>query len=800
MIIKLTINPEQSPQIKHFTQDEIIIGSKEQDHVDLSLEFEELNPSSLKIVKKDQKYILQNLNNDPFVTLNGLPFGRKALQNFDLIQIGKTLIRFETEIPPLGLLENEEDLYETQEDPVLELSSTENIPAKEENSQTSPDPEKWITKIDEQLEKLTEKKEKNHSEQLDIDSLFSEVEKLDHKEIESQMAEIPTPMIPENSLKNYTLTEFDDECENWVQEKEIENCEEQSPEEIKKPFSWKVWIWMLLVTSSLCALLATYYYLTIYNQSYDEELSAAESIADIAMALKYAQINHIKPIQQNWSDPEFIKNNLVNVVTHNYPAFDNIDSRGKFINTPYLLRIYTSSDFSQFVVIAQPAPTMLQKFIPKNSIVVDSKAMELRKIQDLKGLNRLLVNPGTLEGSQAKEVTKIIQKGELIPLTFIARKKNDNEFSPPKALILVRPGSENLIYNAPRYYQLGENVMRKALHLLETPGSSHEVARLKQEMNMISKMPNMIFYSSLGIQFAQDAQKALASFVPSSKFLTAYITFNSRGAMVNSHLLMDEDLTILKKEKNISEPIAYNKELFKKGTDLDLDNPLFFKLNALFLKRQEMLQPIYNEIVSNLNQNFDNAETGNYSIHQLIQDYEILDQKIVLELGEAIEKLHEEYQNLSTQQFLSYLQKARLDQAVKRYEIYKKNHDKQNPLQENVETQLSKVKNSSNLSELNTVAEDTLQQLGCDKLDCSKTSILTENRFRTEMINKLNQLLFSPDSKNLTFKSDETSLLDKILEKIWINESHEKKFYLNEYEILKKSHLNSPKLQKIDSI
>ncbi len=47
-------------------------------------------------------------------------------------------------------------------------------------------------------------------------------------------------------------------------------------------------------------------YLRLSTISKDEEVHAAEGVADIAMGLTYAQLHEADPASQNWSDPEFL--------------------------------------------------------------------------------------------------------------------------------------------------------------------------------------------------------------------------------------------------------------------------------------------------------------------------------------------------------------------------------------------------------------------------------------------------------------------------------------------------------------
>src|SRR5690606_8087270 len=98
----------------------------------------------------------------------------------------------------------------------------------------------------------------------------------------------------------------------------------------------------------------------------------------------------------------------------------------------------------------QPAPNLMQWLVHKKTLVVDSSTMEMRKISDLKALNRLLANPDPLEGSNGEDIHHLIKEGGLMSLNSLAGHKNHWGFSPPKTLGFIRPGAENYIYNAPR--------------------------------------------------------------------------------------------------------------------------------------------------------------------------------------------------------------------------------------------------------------------------------------------------------------------------------------------------------------
>lgn len=303
----------------------------------------------------------------------------------------------------------------------------------------------------------------------------------------------------------------------------------------------------------LTAFIASAFYSRAAETAKNNEIAAAEGVADIAMAFKHAQVHNLKPKKHNWSDPEFIKNNLAAVITHDCPAITNIDTHGQFTNCPYLLRTYASSDFSHFIVIAQPNPSMWHWLLPTKTIAVDSRSMELRKIDDIRTLNRLLIAGNYLDESEATEVTKLIGGGELIPLATLATRRCYRGYTPPKALALMHPGAENRIYNAPRYHHFGESIVRRALSMGANADNPSELARLRQEMQSLARFPDTVLYSSHGMEMAMQTRRALATILPDSHFLLGYLKYNADGNLVSSNLIFDQ---------NPSEIVMYEEDLF----------------------------------------------------------------------------------------------------------------------------------------------------------------------------------------------------------------------------------------------
>ena len=313
------------------------------------------------------------------LTLNGSPFAKRALKNGDLLQIGETVIQFEgrsTE-PHEHWVETREQLQEVVEKAMAgkqKSGSSFNIistPEDYEQGTLEPDVEVLLRQLEESAEEPRE-------------------------EVPQQRA----------SLKDSYLSDFDDE--------------EEEKKEVPKPNSTlqevMQWNWRLIATGLSALLLLglfiiLFFYYSLSNKNRNVEIKAAEAVADISMALTYAQFNHFQPPNLNWTDPEFLKNNMIAVLASQYSPLSSLDLQGLFNNSNYILRVYNSGDLSQYVIIAQPAPSLSQWILPRAAIVVDSKAMELRKITDMRVLNRLLLNPNPLDGAGANEVSRVYQTG-----------------------------------------------------------------------------------------------------------------------------------------------------------------------------------------------------------------------------------------------------------------------------------------------------------------------------------------------------------------------------------------------------
>lgn len=923
MLKLVIITDTTAPMTYCFDQSIVTIGSGSSSYADVAIPGDTVQERHIEIVKEHSQYIVINIANDPFTTLNGHPFGKKIIKNQDLVQIGNTTLRFELTaalaetVPFLHPIEtannidpNAIDLVDTKE--ILPILVEEVIAEHEKIMPEMPpvmeyppwhdeegipeycdQPEAWIQET--LGDDIAAQFNANEMQPFDLDTLVRQVEELadndeayqKYHEAVSQSSpkesladevpediptifaqnhlavpvqnigkpiqdtttpdkDIPLPVIPpthaisvdpqealhsvsafqiethpaqtnskqKQSLKDYYLSEYDDVTE--PNNKAPANTASNLPKILFIIKNWRLYLKIFIAFILAAAIGAGLVFLWMSDQSDKEEITASRGVADVAMALTYAQIKHIRPQNQNWSDPEFIKNNLMAVIASRYSSLAEFDTHGQFTNSPYMLRIYTSGDLSQFLVIAQPAPSLLQWLIPKTTIILDSRTMEMRKIKDLKTLNRLLVNTNTLDGTNAVELSNLIQQGTLIPLSHLVNKNENHGFSPPKALGLLHPGAENPVYNAPRYHLLGEELMKKSIDLIEKPASSHEVAMLQQELASLNKFPNAVLYSSGGLQHAIQAQRALATLAPKEKFLIAYLQINPKGNIVNSHMLMDDtpqDVAIAdvgKKPqghqvsstgtdvvgafKDPKDPLSTSQGLPDSGHQeaaftikIDEDNPLFLQLSALSVFRQQALRTISEEMSLLLNKETQSGQPNFASqFQQLLNKYLEINNEQQAKIARKLDGIYRENTHLPASEFLNLSKAAGLLEPLKDYlGTLKRQLNIPEFTQEKMDKRLQKIEKAANWQDLEQIVAETVEVLQLDKIPEEERIIAYQTATRSRVIQKLNQFLLSPEHSlpPQAYDSEYRYTLINILKMSWINDCDTCDFYLGEFDL-----------------
>lgn len=799
-MIRLTFNSETEPEIHLFSKSNILLGA-DLNHVDLTIPGNSIQPIHLKIVEQNGLLILINFANDPFTLINNQPFGKKILNSGDIILVDQTTILFEN-------LKNASDANEDRS-----LSMPHNFPSNDNGKKdlletNLPLYAPFPLSFEQEVEVL----KNDELEKKSIDSFLKEtptaLKEATLAESQSLSQSSPTSndiinakIEPKKtkSLKDDYLKDLDDENQKGT--KSFDHTAETN--QLNQAWRW-IFLFIFCVVA-ISAGIGTIIYFSMTDKTEAQETKATQAVADIAMALTYAQLNHSRPYNRNWSDVDFIKNNLQEILPQTFSYASQIDAQGQFNCCPYSLRIYTSSDLSHFLLITQPAPSLFYWLIPQSIIVVDSHLMELRTLKDVRGLNRLLSNPDPLEGLNGKEITALVKQGKLIRLSSLATDSGQQDFAPPKNLAWVRPGVENYIYNAPRYYRLGQRLTQKAINLSTSKGSSQDVAVLKQEVKNFSELDHIILYSDQGKKSAHLMRQGLMMFAPSNKILFGYLLFNAQGKIHQVHLLKDEEESREIAQSNYSkenEAIAYQphdgmENLNEIGNSksehrtIDLNHPIYIHLQSLISSREQELKPLMSALIKLVKEELQLPRIQfQVEFQNLSHSYLMADAKHKQALKGSIEMLYHQHQDIPTEQFLDFINVLHLDQLIQHEGSALALLDEN--CQQNMEFLLAQIEISQTLAELDNLVHVASDWLYFDYIKDPQELIKYQNLLRNRLLEELESFLLT-QKKNYIAKIEDKEILYHLLSQERLIKPEERNFFLEEFEILLSSQIQYPK-------
>lgn len=788
-MIRLTLNAHSDPEIHLFNKSTILIGS-ESNHADLVLSHPDIQSIHLKIIEQNGLPYLINYVNDPFVTLNENAFGKKMLQSGDVISLHQMTLLFENldTVPSSGT-------DEIKKEDRISLSGSEIEKPSTDTSQLTPLPSSTegidFTSVSLPFEKEVIGLGEEELQQASLDEYLKELESL------SQPAVAPpaAPLKEKEERKRTTASLKDD----YLRDLDDDNhTQGQGPfGQFKEPSHlYQAWKWILLFIFSLIAIsgvVGTVIYFTVSDKAEAQETKAAQAVADITMALTHAHLNHLKPHNQNWSDSDFLKSNLQAILPETASYATQIDAQGQFNSCPYSLRIYTNSDLSHFLLIAQPAPSLLNWLIPQSLIVVDSHLMELRVLKDVRSLNRLLANPEPLDGPSGKEITSLIKQSGLLRLAALASDSGQEDFSPPKNLAWVKPGAENLIYNAPRYYRLGHHIIQKAMTLSTSKGSSQEVALLKQDVEDLSCFHSFTLYSDQGKKSAMLVRQGLMLFAPSDKVLFGYLLFNAQGKIHQGHLLKDEEE--LKESSVVNVPKENDLVAFQGSTEtakeesskknleraaVDANHPIYIQLQSLVLMRETELKPLAISLNNLVNQELLMPRAQfQMEFQNLSHTYLLANAKHKQTIKETIDALYHQYEEIPIHQFLSFIKALNLEQLIQQEDHSITVIDEN--CQQNMELLLTYIENSKSLVELDNLVHIASTWLNFDYIKEPNELMKYQNLLRNQLLEQLERYLLL-QKKHVVLKADDKEILQHILSQERLIKPEEKEFFLEEFD------------------
>ena len=849
LMIKFTVKSKSRNETYTFYKKEVLIGSSKEYSCDLSLPEGRFEPTHLLITEEQDRFIVKNIANDPFATLNDLPFGKRIIRNQDVISVGDTLIIFEGALSEQGSSYQEFPLFSTkgnlttiveeaiekaaiaddrQEHEPEEHSERENLPLQRESGEEYPL----------EMDEFQSRSSQDSSKEMDPGEMEALLEEWQEIENEFRGSRAEKGSNPQNMPSDHEIVkEKSQEEALTTPPKEAETVKktlvldlsdnEQEPLPFRTPSPPKaggsqpkteekpvkkiltalkpqlkiIGITFLIATLLLFLLIAGS--LWKFNQESEKKvIEVSRSVSDIALAMTYAQIHHLTPHQHNWSNPQFLKSSVSASLSPHHEAQLRLEGNGK-LNDDYLLRIYTNRDNSRFVIIAQPEPSLFHYLTTPDSIVVDSAMMTLRRINDLKALNRLLIDPDQLHSPGSDDVARILTRAQIIPMDYLADKDNQNGFKTPERLKAKYPGAENFIYNSPRYSRVGDRIMSEAVEALSKPTNTSEMRKLKEVLRSIGKLPFAVMYTTKGKEHAEKARMAIASIAQGEEFLLAYINYDEKNNRTTSYLIDDEnlrpmdgrqqgiELDPLKAATAAAVSLIGEATPQKPGTpfrrEMELASPLYTELNNLSNQRKGELEKIHSELEMMITREID--EPGSYTIDALQQKAIALTEQIEKMNISIMRKLYEIYgnhKNIPLSEFLDYVEKSGLRRLAAN-ELFSSIQGQTTSascnLPEEGKKAVLEIEAATDFDSLFTAIGKAASYFSCDSSEDPQLIIAFQNQVKGAVVEKLNDfiLLRSFDEESNVFNPLNQERLSQAMNEAWIFDLEEQKYYLEEF-------------------
>ncbi len=620
-MISVTIEENTKKYTQNFTKEELYIGSYG-DEVDIPLSQPQLRNHHLKIQKTGTVYTLINLTNDPFVTLNGLPFGKRKLQEGDILTIHDIKITFdkfaelEPHIHDALVHENMTTSEETLHNIVSTKIKEKSVSIREASHQDSPSEDPLTSTEQEikpsELEKesplfdLEEEAGMEMHDDLDpeqIEALLHEVEQFHLEEakkeapVESKPGFIPTEpeaeFYPEQTELNET--EPQEKQESLLSEQNTPPAPASPPPNSEKR-SYALWI--AIGIALLCLFAGIFLAIFSEHKSKETLLKAARVASDTAMSLLNAKNNPDKP--RDWNKPSSLRSNLNQVLSARYQPFSEENVKGYLGISSYKQEIYSTPDLTRFLVMLQPSSSPFNRLIPNKALIVDSENMAIRTYDDITPLSRLIEGKNNFAEVDHTALTVFLEKGQVLPLEELAENGRYPEFIPSKELALINPEANNYLYNAPRYFKMTEQLVDELAELTQAEDAQPAVGGLIEQTRTLSKLPSLVLYTSQGAETAKQAQKGL-ELIHSSNFPIAYLLFDAKTRkIIGSDILVAHEEAVVEPDalgEDKDEIIAFASTYPETLSHIADHAPIPKDLSMQEVDRMEALKPTADALI-----------------------------------------------------------------------------------------------------------------------------------------------------------------------------------------------------------
>jgi hypothetical protein len=327
----------------------------------------------------------------------------------------------------------------------------------------------------------------------------------------------------------------------------IEIEPKQKPPRFAK--SIKAFLLLSLISTFITFLMVLGIYLKASGNVTQLEKKVTASLADIAMALTYAHITDTPPPDKNWLRRDFLQDSFSAILSPRLASLAAIDSKGTYIELPYILRVYTSEKQHRFLLIAQPNPNLMRFLIPSHAIVIDSQDMILRRVPTLKNINRIVSNKNPLDGENGISLKNEIEQFPPISMLELVGRKNRWGFQVPSNV-----PSNYKVYNAPRYHPFSEEFIEKAIRLSLQSGTEEQLDQFKYEISRLTELPDLILFTTKGRKKAWKAKRAFVHLYPEKSQAIGTLKLGREGFIEEAHILpemsTEKDVVMLFGKKN----------------------------------------------------------------------------------------------------------------------------------------------------------------------------------------------------------------------------------------------------------
>jgi hypothetical protein len=535
---------------------------------------------------------------------------------------------------------------------------------------------------------------------------------------------------------------------------------------------------------------------------------ATRGLADFSMALSH---NNMTPGSAKVSD------SLRAVLPPQYLNSSEIYHTGTFKRTPYSLYQYYNDSRSTFLLVAEPKSGILQRIVPKDTLVIDSETMIIRKTKKLKDLTALLsTGENNLSLIDRSELEATLDTFSLVTPKDL--EENFQGFAPPAELAQLFPSSELHIYNSPRYYKFSQLLGKKVQEFSLNQDTLLAFQELSQHLSSFNEFKNIVLYFSAQETEAKKAYSLLKALYKRREFAVGHLFFNQEsGRVKGANILTKDEVSeeIWQEAQNIAtqintlkdskienlKDVGINEILETKGGLNFNSHPIYEEISVAIQNREDELEEVSASILNLLKKN-NKSFSGDFEKEhlELNNTYKEANIESKKHLSDNLRKIFDEQVSPNTREnlpiFLTAIEENELEDflpdAIKeRVEFIRKKRTSK----KDIDYLVLEIENSKKFQELHNLVIEMEKMLKPEFFDKATSFLTVKNKFKATVLNKIKTFILDSDSydHNNALKREDRKLLENVLQIAEVNEGEELHFYLNEFDRLVEQFYSLPK-------